>query len=539
MSDWYKYLQIERDAQEDRLDRERVDTVLFWGLASIIVIVPLIVRLHIADFIGPTITQTTVLDTGPKADVFTYYKSMFLLCMTVLLTLLFLYKVFVLHETIPKTNIYIGLAVLAVCLTLSAVFAPYKTLALYGMHDRHEGTLTYLCYVMLCFIAANIRCTMNRIRWFVYSLYPFVLINAALGVVNFFGYDVLKVSWIQRLLYSSLPEGAKIAEGSRFLATINHGNYVSGISACLIVLFSTLAILEGRLWQKFTHGFFASLSFALLLSSLSSNGFVTIVLMSPVLVYIMMRTRQKKQALLSIASLLFAFSAIYIPFVKHDSRVWDETIGFFVGRNPFQLHHEQAAAWQGAAKNLKQMATDIAETMVSGSSAYAAEPEYKLPELPGPGIAPGSGRAFIWKKAIELIGQKPFFGYGLDTFPYFFNQDDPEKNANLGEGYSVIVDKPHNMYIGLAFGAGLLALIAFLVIIGSWLIDITRSVRMHLHVYPFALSLGLIAYLIQGLFNDSIVGTAVFFWIGLGLSVSFIMHQNQTIKKEQGYERIS
>ncbi|KPC99192.1 hypothetical protein LR69_02609 [Geobacillus sp. BCO2] len=66
MSDWYKYLNIERDEHEDQLDMERVDAILFWGLAFIVLAIPLIARVHIGDFISPSITQTDVLDTGKK-----------------------------------------------------------------------------------------------------------------------------------------------------------------------------------------------------------------------------------------------------------------------------------------------------------------------------------------------------------------------------------------------------------------------------------------------------------------------------------------
>ncbi|ASS98114.1 MULTISPECIES: O-antigen ligase family protein [Geobacillus] len=521
MSDWYKYLNIERDEHEDQLDMERVDAILFWGLAFIVLAIPLIARVHIGDFISPSITQTDVLDTGKKADVFTYYKFIVFLVSTAFLSLVFLYKVFVLNYQIPKTKINIALAVLAVCLTLSAVLAPYKTLALYGMYDRHEGTITYLCYLMLFFIASNIRYTLRRIQWLIYCFTPFVIMNAILGIVNFFGYDVLKLHWVQNLLYSSLPEGAKLAQGSRFLATINHGNYVSGISAFFIALFSYLTIFEKRLWRKIVNGLFASLAFAMLLSSLASSGFVTLVLMSPLFIYMFVKAEQKKTAVLSSLVLVVAFVAIYIPFVKHNSRVWDETIGFFIPYNPFQQHHQQEAALDEAIMDIKQIAGNITKKVVSGSLAYADEQEYKLPELPGPGIAPGSGRAFIWEKALELISEKPFLGYGLDTFPYFFNQDDPEKNSNLGEGYSVIVDKPHNMYIGMAFGAGIVALSALVVVIAGGLIQLLRSVHVRLNAYVAALSAGLMAYAIQGMFNDSIIGTAVFFWVGLGVSIGF------------------
>lgn len=527
----YKYLKIERDEEEDKQEIEKVDRLLFLGLMFILFVVPLVIRVHIVEYISPLIMDEQILDTGKQADVFTYYKSRLLIISTAILSLLFVYKVAVLKYSIPRTKLNISLALLFALVTLSAIFAPYKTLALYGIYNRNEGTITYLCYFMLFFIAANIRYTQKRLKWALYCLYPFVLINTLLGIVNFYGYNVLELEWIKKLLYSNLPEGANLTEGSRLIATINQWNYVSGISAFFIVLFSWMSILEKKILRKVINGLFASLSFAMLLSSLSSSGFVTLVLISPLMIYVIIKLKNKKQTILSIFALFLVFAMIYVPFVKQNSRVWDETIGFFVSYNPFNHDAKQAATLDRTLHDVKSLTLNIVERLVEGSLVYADEQEYKLPELPGSGVAAGTGRAFIWQKTLELIVKRPMTGYGLDTLPYFFDQDDPEKNANL-RSYSVIVDKPHNMYIGMAFGAGVFALLFLIVIFLLWFIKVFRNIHSFSNIHVMSISLGLVAYLIQGLFNDSIIGTAVFFWVFLGLSLGFV-ERNQEINKQK------
>ncbi|WKA47198.1 O-antigen ligase family protein [Geobacillus zalihae] len=522
MSDWYKYLNIERDEHEDQLDMERVDAILFWGLAFIVLAIPLIVRVHIGDFISPSITEADILDTGKKADVFTYYKHILLLISTACLSLLFIYKVAVLRHSIPKTKINISLALLAIFITLSAVFAPYKTLALYGMYDRNEGTITYLCYLMLFFIAANIHYTEKRLKWALYCLYPFVMINTLLGIVNFYGYNVLELNWVKKLLYSNLPQGAKLTEGSRLIATINHGNYVSGISAVLTTLFFTWALLDKNKIRSIVNFVMSLLCFAMLLSSLSVSGFLTLTLILPIVFLFVFKSIYKRKFAVTFATFLVGAACVYVVMVNHNPKVWDETFGFFIKSNPF--------AEARAVVDELQQAFDASHVYAETGSNQENK-EYQLPQLPESGVGPGSGRLYIWKKTWELIQYRPLFGYGLDTLPYFFPQDDPEKQANI-ETYTVIVDKPHNMYIGIAYGAGVIALLAFVAfIVNIGLLTIKRFISTKLvddkQAIFASVAIACGAYLIQALFNDSIIGTAVIFWILLGLLVSFLIQNKQ------------
>jgi len=518
----YKYLKIERDEEEDRKEIEKIDRLLFLGLMFILLVVPLVIRVHIVEYISPLIMDEQILDTGKKGDIFTYYKSRLLIVSTAILSLLFVYKVVVLKYSIPRTKLNISLALLVALVTLSAIFAPYKTLALYGIYNRNEGTITYLCYFMLFFIAANIRYTQKRLKWALYCLYPFVLINTLLGIVNFYGYNVLEVEWIKKLLYSNLPEGAKLTEGSRLIATINHGNYVSGISAVLTTLFLTWALLDKNKVRSIVNFVMSLLCFAMLLGSFSVSGFLTLMLIFPFLFLLIFKSLYKRKFAVTFATFLVGAACIYVVMVNHNPKVWDETFGFFIKSNPFA----EARAVVNEFQKAFQAGYVYAET---GSNQE--NKEYQLPPLPESGVGPGSGRLYIWKKTWELIKQRPLLGYGLDTLPYFFPQDDPEKHANI-ETYTVIVDKPHNFYIGIAYGAGVIALIVFVVfIVNIGLLTIKRLISTKLvddkQAIFASISIACGAYLIQALFNDSIIGVSVIFWILISLLVSSLMENKQ------------
>jgi O-antigen ligase len=93
------------------------------------------------------------------------------------------------------------------------------------------------------------------------------------------------------------------------------------------------------------------------------------------------------------------------------------------------------------------------------------------------------------------------------------------------------VDKPHNFYLNIAYGSGLFAFIALACLLMLHFYACCKLIRnslntkqrMNLAVF-FA---GWLAYLLQGMFNDSIIGTAPVFWILFGVSVSVLNKERQ------------
>lgn len=488
---------------EEDLEIKKIDRVLTIGLLLLILIVPLVIRVHFAEFVSPQITGTS-MDSGSKADIFTFYKFVLLLIGTILLTIVFLYKVMFVGYVIPKSKINIFTGLLALTIVGSAIFAPNKTLALFGMYNRNEGTLTYLCYITLFFIASNIKYSLRQLNWFVYVLYPFVIINTILGLLSFFGIDILKYDIGKAILYSGLPEGSSLTEGSKLIATINHGNYVSGFAAVLIGIFLTWALLDQNKIRKIINLVFSLLSFAMLLGSLSSSGFVTIAVMIPIIALLIIKAKSKKQFIIIALSFMIASSGIFAIMAKHNPKVWDETFGMVLTNNPFK--NKSAFEWKGLVVD-KAFAND--------------KVEYTFPKLPESGVGAGSGRIYIWEETWDLIKERPLVGYGLDTLPYHFPQNDTGIHANI-ESYKVIVDKPHNMYVGMAYGAGVIALLALVLLFNSILFQGIKGVLKTNHTMLIVLLIACTTFMVQGLFNDTISGTAIIFWVLLGNALALL-----------------
>jgi hypothetical protein len=136
-----------------------------------------------------------------------------------------------------------------------------------------------------------------------------------------------------------------------------------------------------------------------------------------------------------------------------------------------------------------------------------------------------SFRGFIWKRSLPLVKESPLLGHGFGTFPALFPQDDiAGKMITLGA--NVLVDKPHSLYLQIAVAAGLPALLVFLVWMGAMLIKATRQ---HLHnpnpnsALAWSFSLGLLGFLVAGVFNDANVAVAPLFFITAGACAAKIL----------------
>lgn len=137
----------------------------------------------------------------------------------------------------------------------------------------------------------------------------------------------------------------------------------------------------------------------------------------------------------------------------------------------------------------------------------------------------GSSRGYIWSRTLPLLKNCLITGYGPDTYTYIFPQNDYLAKyysyQDFGEGFYITVDKPHNLYLQIFYGNGLIALIAFLGIVVFYLVDCFRLYALRKEyraeqIMGIAVMLGIVGYLAAGIFNDSVVHVAPVFWVLLG-----------------------
>ncbi|MFB5086104.1 O-antigen ligase family protein [Psychrobacillus sp. PGGUH221] len=507
-------INVDRDILEDEQSVKTVDRWIFYMLVVAIGVIPLIIGMHTSLFVSPLISGTGITQTAYQSDMFTYYKFIVLVTVTIISLVLFLYKLLFLNYQLKKDKVTFSIYAFIFFLLMSVIFAEYKTIALWGMYNRHDGAITYICFSILMFIAINIMYPKKALNIITYALYPFVWINVVIALLTFYGKNILLIDIVQKILTIMDKSGAGFIEGSVVSGTLNQWNYMSGISAILVMIFLALSIFQKNLKFRILNLFTAVAAFATLLVSISSSGFLAFVVMSVIMLIALLLKGPKVKGIIVFLVFLCFVSVPLSMFSERDPRVWDNSMGMFVKQNPFK-------EVEGASSLLN-------------NRAYAADSEFELPTLPERGTSAGSGRVYIWSTMLELIQDKPFVGYGLDTMLFHFPQNELDKRADFLDE-TVLVDKPHNMYLGILWGTGIFGFLVFVATLLIFTATILKGVYRKIsstNPYFIALSMGFGAFLIQALFNDSVIGLTI-----APLLIGAILYTVQ--KNEQPVEEIS
>lgn len=518
------YFKIEKDTliedEEDKLSRSKTDRWIFGLLMLAVALVPLLVGGHVKEVFEPYITNMDIMSGGLKGDLFTFYKMTALIIITSTAVILLLSKIMFMNGLIRKTklNIFIGIFLMAII--LSTIFSPSISIALWGQYNRSDGAISYTCYLALFFVAMNIEYPKKAIHYVMYALYPFVFINLILIIMNFYDHDAMQYPAVQKMMTLFLPEGASLGDNSILLGTLNQWNFMSGMFAIMTVMYLAWAIVDVNKIRSFINTIIAVISFSIMLMSISTSGFLTIVILIPFIIVLIFKSVSPKKAMVAVLAFAILSAPIFHILAEKDPRVWNESIGFLIKKNPY----------------IEEQTTAIDATMFKFSlenKAFAAENHFKLPELPERGFAAGSGRTYIWEKTFELTMNRPLFGYGLDTLMYHFPHYNIDARAGMWDE-NTIVDKPHSMYMGIFYGTGIVGIIGFAGIAILTVLAALKVVFTRRQAMVAVLAVGWLAFLLQALFNDSLPGTAGPMWALAGMMMGLLFVNKDVEEKTDG-----
>lgn len=517
MSKFYEKVAY-RDVEEDIKSQKSVDKWIFRLLLVVIGFVPLIVMASVKEVQTPLITNVDALTGGVKGDLFTHYKALFVVGITIIAAIMFMAKILFMNGKIHKTKLNYAIGAFAVAIILSTIFSPNISIALSGMYNQSDGAISWLCYLSLFFIAMNIEYPQKAVNYILYSLYPFVIINLFIISMNFYGHDLLQKDVVKNLLMLFLPEGASINEGSALLGTLSQWNYMSGMFAIMTLMFLTAAVLEKNIGRAIGHLVVAVMSIAVMLMSISTSGFLTVCVMMIVVLFVAFRSEKKAQSFAMIAVFLVASAPVFHVLANKDARVWTESVGFIIKSNPY-IKEEPVS--------VTSINTDVKFDWMT--KAYAAE-KFELPVLPERALSAGTGRAYIWGKGFELVKDRPFFGYGLDTFMYNFPHYNIDARAGIYDE-NTITDKPHNMYVGWLYGTGIIGFLCGIIILIISLFSPLKIAIKSNHSMVWILGVAWGAYLVQALFNDSLPGTSATLWVMAGILLATTLNKKNIIQQ--------
>jgi hypothetical protein len=144
-----------------------------------------------------------------------------------------------------------------------------------------------------------------------------------------------------------------------------------------------------------------------------------------------------------------------------------------------------------------------------------------------------SGRGYIWGRTIPMLKTYLIKGSGADNYPLAFPQDDFVAKLRNGSDASLVIDKPHNMYMQIGINTGVISLIA---LVSVWVLYIISSLILYTKttldtfekIFGASCLVSIIGYLAAAMFNDHIVSVSPLFWtiLGIGISINIRLQKN-------------
>ena len=526
-----------------------------------------------------------LLNTQSYDDYYSLIKMLCLLLATILLFIIFA------HKRDTEKQIHKSLLLLipyVACILLSVIYSDYKISSAFGIVDHYEGALTQLCYCfvlvffyylvdntsivitifkMLCigsFIVALIG--LLQFIGILYTERPYE-ISSTIGNSNYVGtYAALLVPITFALILIETDKIKKVLNiiiyfGAAFFLLVgsqSRAGYIAFAVTTLLFLILMWGELKKQLKWFFATVFYGVIIFILM--STYSNGVIWNEVQS---------LNPLKQEVHK-GKLIFEDVIIYGTNVEVKTNKWILNLeytneGFIFynedmqhiphkkDNNAIDIHFLQEPYQEISVREIKNEDYTWIMLEVEGKDIEFVYVNDKLKVVGFNGKVTdieaaesfgftgkesfASGRGYIWSRSIPLLKKAIFIGYGPDTFIYIFPQNDIVGKLNYGAIWAII-SKPHNWYLQIALGYGVLSLICILALI-IWLLvnalmfiyrnvkTLTPSAKVEgvsvkysdRRIIVSAIILSVAGYCITGVFNDSIVAVSPIFWMLLGMGI--------------------
>lgn len=158
----------------------------------------------------------------------------------------------------------------------------------------------------------------------------------------------------------------------------------------------------------------------------------------------------------------------------------------------------------------------------------------------------GSGRGYIWSRTIPMMKDTLVLGHGADTYCIFYPHEDYVGKYNSGTFSSnpnIVVDKPHNMYMGMIIGTGGISMLALVILWGMYIVQsaklyFRKEYDSYCSYVGVGIFLGICGFLAAGLVNDSTVSVMPMFYglLGTGIAINIMLKKELNIKQKAAKE---
>ena len=385
---------------------------------------------------------------------------------------------------------------------------------------RYDGAITQFLYVAIFLIVAH---------WYKPNTRHFTIFGisailvALIGILQFFGYDFLKLWPRDNPLYR-IDNYYNIF----FRSTLGNVNIVSTYVCVAILIFGFLYIKTSSKWLPLWLAA-STLNFWLMELADSDSGRVgVIVALLLAIPFIIENMKTIGKTMILAASWILSYTlhkilfeviniktreiSSLLPFIAAGLVLLAIGVLFAIRGKPSR--HDAPVRWKlGVILIAACIAFGIAGVEVLGRRDAASETPgflYELRELLHGNVDDefGTNRAYIWRNALAVYPQHPLIGTGPDTFEHAFPE---EAHMKYGERY----DKAHNEYLQILICQGILGLICYLVFL------IAASIKAVPLAFKNPLLMAILAafigYCVQAFFNISVPIASQLLWVLAGM----------------------
>jgi len=406
-----------------------------------------------------------------------YWKAIALYFCASISLLLFVVKWIKYKEKPVDMKTHLPIAILFLSVIISSVSSKYGFKVLLGSEVFYEGALTLISYYII-FIT------------FKYYVTSSEKLQRVFYWILFSGAFLYFYSWIQVIFKTDFDT---IFTGGTF----GHRNYMASYYTLLLIPAVALYFYAKSNKEKIIYYFLSCIFFSTLIIVHTRSSWV-----GNTIGFILFLILARKKISFKKASILIASFIIIVI-----------TINSYYNGLIFLRFNKMV-------DDAKQITTVNTQSSINGNTQNNISSDTQKNVNNKANI--GTNRYGLWSESLKLVPNYFLFGAGPDMFSNIFPQEEAWKMTGQPEIYY----NAHNEYLGMILTIGIFAFIAYIWLIVIIIIKFVKLYKkLQINTNISFLYIGIFcawcSYLVQALFNNSVIPTSPTLWAIMGILSNF------------------
>lgn len=473
------------------------------------------------------------------ANLFTYYKLVFMCALAVVLLVLYLYRNYKFNQKLKVDYIvcYSGMIIMGALIAL--LFNPVGYMQVIGFFSRTNGFLAYVSLFAFITLISRYSPTEKVLEVVSIIIASFAILITLIGLFQFMGYDINNSTLVRKLMLPSYMDISAIKNSKINMAAYSiftHYNYFSGFCSILFPLMTVLATSEGSFKKRLLFSGSAVMLLIGVVTSISQSGIFTSLVMLFLIPFAIMnrKTWIRIGAIYSIGIVLSTLLAIAFN-VQTYRELGPKVFQILAKPGYLIIITTGLLVYVGtmcARKYFEKNKKFLLKYFIIGSCVLLMVGLFFLVStVAGTHKHMLTDRGYAWTNTYELLKKNPVIGYGPDNFYYAFPQDSPDASQFSG---GVAYDKPHNMFLQMYMDAGLMGCVGFVGLLLCFMLSLVKTDLFYEDSLKGSFLKGsllvVIAYVIQGMVNDNhiTVEPMLFFILAIGMGLAKETYNNES-----------